>query len=168
MGPTVPSHVYHKVRTVPFGEYVPLRSFVERFAEDALPPRDTKSGTGPAVVDTPLGPLGVSISWEIFFEHRVRDAVNNGAQILLNPTNGSSYWLTIVQAQQIASSQLRALETGRWVLQAAPTGFSAIITSDGDVVDRTSVSEQRVIEGVVELRSGKTLAVRVGIWPMLS
>ena len=159
--------VYHKVRTVPFGEYVPLRDLVEPFAGDALPQREVLAGTGPAVLDTPLGRVGVSISWEIFFAGRARDAVRHGGQIIVNPTNGSSYWLTIVQTQQIASSRLRALETGRWVLQAAPTGFSALITPSGRVIDRTAVSEQRVVQGAVELRGGKTIAVRVGDWPML-
>jgi apolipoprotein N-acyltransferase len=158
---------YHKVRTVPFGEYVPLRDLVEPFAGDALPQREVLPGTGPAVLDTPLGRVGISISWEIFFASRARDAVRNGGQMLVNPTNGSSYWLTIVQTQQVASSRLRALETGRWVLQAAPTGFSALITPSGRVIDRTAVSEQRVVQGSVELRGGKTIAVRVGDWPML-
>jgi apolipoprotein N-acyltransferase len=159
--------VYHKVRAVPFGEYVPLRWVVEPFGGSALPEREVLPGTGPAVLDTPLGRVGVSISWEIFFDDRARDAIRHGGQILVNPTNGSSYWLTIVQAQQIASSRLRALETGRFVLQAAPTGFSAIITPSGLVIDRTAVGEQAVVHGTVELRGGQTIAVRFGDWPML-
>ena len=159
--------VYHKVRAVPFGEYVPLRWLVEPFAGGSLPQREVLPGTGPAVLDTPLGRVGISISWEIFFDDRARDAIRHGGQILVNPTNGSSYWLTIVQTQQIASSRLRALETGRYVLQAAPTGFSAIITPSGRVIDRTSVSEQAVVQGNVALRGGQTLAVRFGDWPML-
>jgi apolipoprotein N-acyltransferase len=159
--------VYHKVRTVPFGEYVPLRGLVEPFAGEALPQREVLSGTGPAVLDTPLGRIGIGISWEIFFAERARNAVRNGGQIIVNPTNGSSYWLTIVQTQQIASSRLRALETGRWVLQAAPTGFTAIVSPSGRVIERTGVSERRVVQGTVELRGGETIAVRVGDWPML-
>ncbi|HUP75497.1 MAG TPA: apolipoprotein N-acyltransferase [Acidimicrobiales bacterium] len=158
---------YHKVRIVPFGEYVPLRGLVEPFAGDALPRREVLRGTDPPVLDTPIGRLGIGISWEIFFEDRAREAIREGGQILLNPTNGSSYWLTIVQTQQIASSQLRALETGRWVLQAAPTGFTAMVTPSGRVIGRTGVSEQQVVQGPVELRGGKTLAVRVGNWPMI-
>ncbi|MCY4271074.1 MAG: apolipoprotein N-acyltransferase, partial [bacterium] len=121
-----------------------------------------------AVLDTPVGRLGVSISWEIFFEDRARDAIGNGGGILLNPTNGSSYWLTIVQTQQIASSRLRALETGRWVVQAAPTGFSAFIDPDGTVYQRTGVSERKVIQAEVQLRTGQTLATRAGPWPMIA
>ena len=164
----IPVDTYDKVQLVPFGEYVPLRSSVERFS-DELPARDVRAGPSdePAVLETPLGPLGVSISWEIFFDHRARNAVGDGdGLILLNPTNGSSYWLTVVQTQQIASSRLRALETDRWVVQAAPTGFSAIITPEGEVIERTGISESRVIQTTVELRRGDTLAVRLGVWPV--
>ena len=164
----MPVDTYDKVRLVPFGEYVPLRSTAERFSDD-LPGRDVRPGPAdePAVLDTALGPLGVSISWEIFFDNRARSAVGDGGgRVLLNPTNGSSYWLTVVQTQQIASSRLRAIETDRWVVQAAPTGFSAVITPDGEVIERTGVSESRVIQTTVELRHGDTLAVRLGAWPV--
>jgi len=158
---------YDKVRIVPYGEYVPLRWLVEFAAPAALPSRDARPGTKPAVLETDLTTFGVSISWEIFFDTRAREAIQNGGTILLNPTNGSSYWLTIVQSQQIASSRLRAMETGRYVLQAAPTGFSAIVTPNGDVIDRSGVSEQKIIQGTVELREGITWAVRWGRAPMV-
>ena len=158
---------YDKVLRVPFGEYLPFRSIVEPFGPDFLPVREARAGTGEATLDTPLGQMGIVISWEVFFDHRARDAIGNGGKVLLNPTNGSSYWLTMVQSQQIASSRLRALETDRYVLQAAPTGFTAIVEPDGTVVDRTDVSEQAVVQGTIELREGNTLAVRLGSWPML-
>ena len=129
--------------------------------------RDAKAGTEPAVLHTPVGTLGVSISWEIFFTNRARDASLHGGQILLNPTNGSSYWLTQVQTQQVASSRLRAIESGRWVLQAAPTGFSAIVDPDGRVLARTKISEQAVLQEVVALREGDTIATVIGPLPVV-
>ncbi|MDP6975518.1 MAG: nitrilase-related carbon-nitrogen hydrolase, partial [Acidimicrobiales bacterium] len=129
--------------------------------------RDVLPGTGPAVLDSSIGRLGVAISWEVFFEHRTRDAAADGAEVLLNPTNGASYWLTVLQSQQVASSRLRALETGRWVLQVAPTGFSAVVDPQGRVLQRTGVSEQAVLHATVERRTGDTWATRVGPWPML-
>ena len=160
---------YDKVRRVPFGEYVPLRGFLESVAgaSSGLPLRDAIAGTEPALVRTPAGDLAIAISWEIFFTNRGRDGVLHGGQILLNPTNGSSYWLTEVQTQQVASSQLRAIETGRWVLQAAPTGFSAIVTPSGDVVQRTSISEKAVLQQDVMLRSGDTIATKIGPLPIV-
>jgi apolipoprotein N-acyltransferase len=91
--------------------------------------------------------MAVAISWEIFFGGRVNDGVKHGGSFIINPTNGSSYTWTVLQSQQVASSRLRAMEQGRWVVQAAPTGFSAFIAPDGTVIDRTSVSEQEVITG---------------------
>ena len=38
---------------------------------------------------------------------------------------------------------------------------------DGDVVERTGISEQRVLHGTVELHDGETTAVRWGAWPAL-
>lgn len=157
-----------KERRVPFGEHVPFRSLIQPFAPPALPSRDAIVGRGPAVLETSVGRLGVVISWEVFFPDRARDAIGNGGQLLLNPTNGSSFTGTQVQSQQVASSRLRAIETGRWVLQAAPTGFSAVIDPRGRVLERTGVSERSVLRATVELRSGRTLAVAFGDWPTLT
>ena len=160
---------YDKVRRVPFGEFVPLRGLIESVAgsNTGIPVREARAGTEPAIVRTPAGDLALAISWEIFFTNRGRDGVLHGGQILLNPTNGSSYWLTQVQTQQVASSQLRAIETGRWVLQAAPTGFSAIVNPSGDVLERTSISEQAVLQQDVMLRSGDTIATVIGPMPVI-
>jgi apolipoprotein N-acyltransferase len=159
---------YDKVLRVPFGEFVPFRSLVERLAPNAgLPRRDARAGTEAAVVDTTVGPMAVAISWEVFFTPRVRDGVGAGGEVVLNPTNGSSYWLTQVQTQQVASSQLRAIESGRWVVQAAPTGFTAVVDPAGNVIERTGVSEQRVLQHTVERRQGLTPAMRWGAAPVV-
>lgn len=159
---------YDKVRRVPFGEFMPLRSVLRAVgAPTDLVPRDARAGTGPAVLTLPDGTrLGVAISWEIFFGDRADDGVDHGGEVILNPTNGSSYTWTILQTQQVASSRLRAVEQGRWVVQAAPTGFSAFIDPAGDVFQRTSVSEARVITRTVERYAGRTWYSRLGDLPV--
>ncbi len=160
---------YDKVRRVPFGEYVPLRGLLETLGAPVdQVSTDAVAGTDPAVVFLPDGtPLAVAISWEIFFPGRVREGVEAGGQLVVNPTNGASYTGTIVQTQQVASSRLRAIETGRWVVQAAPTGFSAVISPSGVVVERTAVSEQRTITAEIPLRTGSTWYVRLGEAPII-
>jgi apolipoprotein N-acyltransferase len=158
---------YDKVRRVPFGEYVPLRGLLSAIGApvDQIP-RDAVAGARPAVVELPNGTaLAVVISWEVFFGGRAADGIDHGGQLVINPTNGSSYTGTILQSQQIASSRLRAIETGRWVVQVSPTGFSAFIDPTGSVHDRTGVSEQRVIIREVELRDGRTWYQSLGDWP---
>ena len=160
---------YDKVRRVPFGEYVPFRGLIEKLAgpNSGLPDQDAIPGTKPAVLHTRVGTMGVVISWEVFFADRARDAISHGGEVLLNPTNGSSYWLDILQSQQVASSRLRAIETGRWTLQASPTGFSAIVTPTGRVTQRTGISQARVLTQTIEQRQGQTWATEVGPWPVL-
>ena len=109
----------------------------------------------------------VVISWEVFFGGRAREGVKAGAEAILNPTNGSSYTGTIVQTQQVASSRLRAVENGRWVVQAAPTGFTAVVDADGTVLERTSISEQRVVYTDIELRTGRTWYTDIGDGPII-
>jgi apolipoprotein N-acyltransferase len=156
---------YDKVHRVPFGEYVPLRSLVERFGGEDLASRDAIVGERPAELDTPAGHLSVAISWEIFFGDRVREGVDNGAEIVLNPTNGSSFTGTLVQTQQVATSRMRAIENDRWVLQVAPTGFSAIVGPDGTVHERSSVSDPAVLQQTVGMREGTTIYTRLGLLP---
>jgi len=160
---------YDKVHRVPFGEYVPFRSLIDRFAEDALPQRDLRVMHDRGELDVPgrVGRVAVAISWEVFFGDRVREGVEDGGRLVLNPTNGSSFTGTIVQTQQVASSRLRAIETGRWVLQVAPTGFTAIVDDHGRVRQRSAVSEVRVLQQRVRLREGQTIYTRVGNAPAL-
>ncbi len=159
---------YDKVHRVPFGEYVPLRWLLEPFGGESLTARDAVIGEHPAELDTPAGQLSVAISWEIFFGDRVREGVQDGAEIVLNPTNGSSFTGTLVQTQQIASSRMRAIESDRWLLQVAPTGFSAVIGPDGTVHQRSAVSQQVVLHDTVELREGTTPYTRLGMGPAVA
>jgi apolipoprotein N-acyltransferase len=163
---------YDKVRRVPFGEYMPMRSLLKAIgAPTDLVPRDARAGDSRGWLDVADTRASVAISWEIFFGGRVNEGIADGATFIINPTNGSSYTWTILQTQQIAASRLRALEQGRDVVQISPTGFSAFIDSSGAVHDRTSISEQQVVERSIELRSGRTLYSRMGnavyIWALL-
>jgi apolipoprotein N-acyltransferase len=159
---------YDKVRRVPFGEFVPLRGLLETLGApvDRIP-RDALAGSDIARLQVGNTTVGVAISWEVFFSGRANEGVEAGGSMLVNPTNGSSYTGTILQTQQIASSRLRAIENGRWLVQVSPTGFSAFISPTGEVFDRTGVSEQRVLERTINLRSGRTLFSNLGDLPFI-
>ncbi|WP_420443062.1 apolipoprotein N-acyltransferase [Candidatus Poriferisodalis sp.] len=157
---------YDKAHLVPFGEYVPLRGLVEPFADLSLIAREAIAGEGPGVVKTPLGDVAVATSYEIYFPGLVRAGVRAGGSIVANPTLASSYRSSVVPSQSLASARLRAVETRRWVLQASTTGYSAIVAPDGTVIARSELREPAVLVAPVELRTGTTPAVALGMWPL--
>lgn len=159
---------FEKVHRVPFGEYVPGRAFFDRFADLSPIPRDAIAGTGPGVVRTPAGDLGVMVSYEVFFANRARGAARAGGRLLLVPTNAASFSTSQVPTQQLASARLRAIETGRDLLQAAPTGYSAVVNHRGRLLARSTLGRRQVLHHTVTLRSGRTLYVRAGDAPVLA
>ena len=157
---------YDKVHRVPFGEYIPGRSLFRHLANLDLVPRDAIAGRGPGLLDTPAGPFGTVISYEVFFPDRARAAIAAGGELLLVPTNASSYRTSQVPTQEVAAAQLRAIETGRDTVQAAPTGYSALIDHRGRVLARSTLGRRQSLTGVVTLRHGETLFVRLGEFPV--
>lgn len=158
---------YQKNQRVPFGEFIPWRSLVERIADVSAVPRDATVGTGPGLLDTDVGELGVVISYEVFFARRARDAVRAGGEVLLVPTNASSYSSTQMPALEVGVARLRAIETGRDVLQAAPTGFTAAISARGRVMARTDLGDREVLTVEVPRRRGETPYTRLGDGPFV-
>jgi hypothetical protein len=61
-------------------------------------------------------------------------------------------------------SQMRAVETGRWVVDAGVSGISAFIDPNGTVVSRTGLFEPTILRGQVRASSSWTPYVRFGDW----
>ena len=156
-----------KIHRVPFGEYVPARSLVARVADLSAVPRDATIGTSPEILRTPAGRLGVLISFETFFSSLGSDLVDHGAELLVVPTNTTSYPGDQMPAQELAASRLQAVAHGRDLIQASPTGYSALIRSDGTVLARSDLSRRIAVTGTVERRRGLTVLDDLGDWPVL-
>jgi apolipoprotein N-acyltransferase len=158
---------YEKVHRVPFGEYVPHRSFFAHLANLSAVPLDAVPGTGSGLMATPAAPLGAMVSYEVFYADRGRSSVRQGAQLLIVPTNTSSYASAQVPTQEVAASEIQAVQQGRDLLQAAPTGYSAAITHRGVLLDRSVLGAPQIIEATLARRVGWTLYVRYGDPPWL-
>lgn len=164
-----PTGRYDKHIIQPFGEYLPWRSFFSMFSSYAAQAGNFQAGTGPAVVTVPTERgavvLGVSTCWEVAFDRSPRQAVKDGGQLLFVPTNNATFGQTDMTYQQLAMSQVRAVETDRSVAVAATSGISALIAPDGRVLTSSEIFTPAILEAQLPLRTGQTLAVRLGPWP---
>jgi apolipoprotein N-acyltransferase len=159
---------YEKVRRVPFGEYVPWRATLDRFADLSVIPRDAIKGRGTGLLETAPAELATAISYEVFFPDRVRPGVRAGGEIVLIPTNAASFATSQVPTQQLAAARLRAVEAGRWLLQAGPTGYSAVIDQSGELRDRSVLGRRQVLHAEVPTRTGLTPFARYGPGPWVA
>ena len=159
---------FEKVHRVPFGEYVPYRGFFAHLGNLSGVPLDAIPGTGTGLMNTPVAPLGAMVSYEVFYADRGRSSVRAGAQLLIVPTNTSSYATAQVPTQEIAASEIQAVEQGRDLLQAAPTGYSAAITNRGTLLQRSVLGAPQIVAATLQRRVGWTVYVRYGDVPPLA
>ena len=164
---TGPGARYTKRHPVPFAEYIPLRSIAERVSADAKTvTQDMVAGHGNGLLTGGPVPIGDVICFEVAYDGLVQSSVRAGAQLLVVQTNNATFGHTPETYQQLAMSQLRAVETGRTVVQAATTGKSAVIGPDGTVRDESGpLFRSAILVDTVPVRTATTLAIRVGAGP---
>jgi apolipoprotein N-acyltransferase len=159
---------YTKRQLVPFGEYVPWRRFVDWFPPLAQIPRDAIAGTGPDHIVLSDGTrIAVAICFETMFSSVVRSNIVAGeenAQMLVVLTNNASFGVSGAPHQHVAQSQLRAVETGRWVVHAAISGASAIIDPHGRIHEQTDLFTLDVLRADIPLVDGNTPYLVTGDW----
>ena len=164
-----PGAYYDKIHPVPFGEYIPLRSFfASRIPALRAIPSDMVRGTHPGVLQVGPARAGVLMCFEVAYDGLLRDLVDGGADLIVVPTNNATYTGTGQVEQQFAMSRLRAIETGRTVVVASTNGISGVVAPDGRVVARAPERRQVVLEREVTLVSRRTPATVLGRWPELA
>ncbi|MGI8691442.1 MAG: apolipoprotein N-acyltransferase [Geodermatophilaceae bacterium] len=163
---TGPGQTYLKRHPVPFGEYIPFRSLLERVAPIVNEvPRDFVGGDRPGLLDAGGVSVGDVICFEVAYDGLVGDVVDAGAQVLVVQTNNATFGYTDETYQQLAMGRIRAVEHGRSVLVASTSGVSAIIAPDGSVSQQSGLFTPDVFVQAVELRTDRTLASRLGSTP---
>jgi apolipoprotein N-acyltransferase len=164
-----PGDRYVKRHPVPFGEYIPYRSFFRIFSPDVdLVARDFAAGDRAGVLQ--LGParIGDVICFEVAYDDIVRDVVTGGADLLVVQTNNATFGYTDESVQQIAMSRLRAVEAGRAVVHVSTVGVSGLVEPDGRVVAGTRLFTPAVLQSTLPLRTGFTVATRLGVLPEIT
>jgi apolipoprotein N-acyltransferase len=157
---------YHKIRLVPFGEYVPIQSLLTlggRFSAKLVQEvGEFTPGDEYAVGPVDGHPVSAFICYEAIFPDLVREFAAGGAQLLVNITNDGWYGRTSAPYQHFAMAKFRAVENERFLVRAANTGITAVVDSHGRVLERTELFERTVLVREVPLLAGSTFYTRHG------
>jgi apolipoprotein N-acyltransferase len=155
---------YTKMHLVPFGEYVPWRplfSWTDRFRPT---PRDLAPGREIELFQVQGVTVATPICFENVFPDLFRRFVAAGAQVVVLTTNDSSFLESVASREHVIMSQIRAVETGRWIVQGAISGESAIVDPRGRVLAHTELFEQTILRFKVPTSNARTIYVRLGDW----
>ena len=159
---------YHKRHLVMFGEYFPLPDFVKRWLRIMnLPSESITPGASDQPLLTARGvPVAATICYELAFGTEQLGFFPE-AQLLVNVSNDAWFGDTIAPHQHLQIAQMRARESGRWLLRATNTGLTAVVDPVGRVISRIPQFEPGVITTTVNPRSGSTPYLGWGNYPVI-
>ena len=158
---------YVKNHLVPFGEYVPFRDLLEgRVPQIEEVRADLTPGDRPGRFTIPgtSTSFAAAICFENAFSDLLREYVTDDTGFIVISTNNSTFGRTAAPRQHVVLSEMRAVETGRWVVHAAITGVSAIVDQRGAVHATTGLYEPAILRAAVPRASGRTPFGVIGGW----
>jgi apolipoprotein N-acyltransferase len=161
-----PTDYYDKKRPVPFAEYVPDREFWRSLAPELidLVPRGYSFGVRDGIYQLREAVAGTLICFEIAEDDIPRDLASQGAELILSQTNNADFGYSDETWQQSAIAKLRAIETGRTVINISTVGHSAIYLFDGSIQAELPWYTAGAMVETVQLRQGITPGSALGGW----
>ena len=153
-----------KRHPVPFGEYVPDRPFFNAIVPDliGLIQREYTPGDDPPIVKVGDRIVGLAICFDVIYDEVIREGIGAGADVLVFQTNNADFRGTVENLQQLGIARMRAVETGRSVVNVSTVGTSQIIRPDGSTLVSVDADRPGAMLEDVELRAGATAGVVIG------
>ncbi|MCE9614549.1 MAG: apolipoprotein N-acyltransferase [Lentisphaerae bacterium] len=136
---------YRKQHLVPFGEYIPLGTwipFLERFAPLGYSCAAGSTGTVFRLTK-PAVPFAALICFEDTIAPVARQAVRNGARLLINQTNDAWFYATCAAVQHLSQCVFRCVENRVPEVRCANMGISGVVDRTGALDASTSAALAR-------------------------
>ncbi len=136
---------YDKVSLMPFGEYWPWKSLFKRFNLSNLIP-GSEYTPGMHLFPLPFQShfLGIGICLETTYPEHFRSLALANSTCFISLVNNAWFKTSSIAQRQFQMLVIRALETGRPIIQAANTGISCIISASGTVSYASQLNTQAI------------------------
>ena len=157
---------YVKQHLTPFGEYIPLRSLASKISPYTDRVTDFEPGQSQVLFTVKSAVIAPIICFELVDDQILHEAAVS-ANILAVQTNSATFGMSAESAQQLSITRVRAIEHGRNIVSVSTTGYSAVINSDGKVVQKSSMGTAESIRADVGLLEGKTPRDAAGDWALV-
>lgn len=151
-----------KVHLVPFGEYVPLATFLPFVKKMVQGIGDFSPGKSLTPLAAPFGKMGMLICFEGIFPEISREYVRNGAGLLVNITNDAWFGDSSAPYQHLSMTVFRAVENRVPLVRSANTGITAFIDSRGHVLGMSRLFREELLSGTVRMGSERSIYTRYG------
>jgi apolipoprotein N-acyltransferase len=151
-----------KVHLVPFGEYVPMATFLPFVKKMVQGIGDFSPGKSITPLAAPFGKLGVLICFEGIFPEISREYVRSGAVLLVNITNDAWFGDSSAPYQHLSMTVFRAVENRVPLVRSANTGITALIDCRGHIYGMTRLFREALLSGTVRLGSELSFYTRYG------
>ena len=160
--------VYDKLHLVPFGEYLPFQSAMEKLGFVQL----TKMrggfipGTRRRVMEVPNAPRVLPlICYEAIFSGAILPHGERPGWIV-NVTNDGWFGISSGPYQHLQQARLRAIEEGLPLVRAANTGVSAVIDPIGRIIGHLTLGSEGVLDSGLPAAIAPPLFTRIGDIPV--
>ncbi|MDB5249302.1 MAG: apolipoprotein N-acyltransferase [Segetibacter sp.] len=163
-----PIQFYNKSKLVPGVETLPdfllwLGAIFEKFGGTAGGYGHDKEAVAFKVEGNPYITAPI-ICYESIYGEYITSYIKKGANLLTIMTNDGWWANTPGHRQHLNYARLRALETRKWIARSANTGISAVINSNGDIVETRPWDAPAAIKYTIPPVTGETFFVRNGAY----
>ena len=161
-----PFQFYNKSKLVPGVETLPdfmlwLGAIFERFGGTAGGYGHDKEAIAFKAAGDPYITAPI-ICYESIYGEYITNYIKKGANLLTIMTNDGWWANTPGHKQHLNYARLRAIESRKWIARSANTGISAVINSNGDILEKRKWDESSSIKYTIPAVTGETFYVRNG------
>jgi len=160
---------YYKHQLLPIGEFVPFEDLLRPLAPlFNLPMSSFQRGDWAQDNLVARGfKFAPALCYEIAFTDLVRANMKSDTNFLLTISNDAWFGESIGPHQHMQIAQMRAIELGRPLIRVTNTGVTAVVNTNGEIVEQLPQFKEAVLRTKVNVVTGETFYYRYGQTPVL-